>query len=158
MKTRSRAKRSTRQKLTDDADKYYSWYVRLRDTETVGHTRMGKCITCKTSLLVCYRDPETEKIRWSKNCENGHFIGRSYHITRYEDENNNLQCTRCNKWKHGEREKYKLALEGKYGPGTAERLEELAYKHGQSFKLPLPELEMIIADAKEAIKFYEKEF
>ncbi len=68
--------------------------------------------------------------------------------------NVNLQCVICNNWGAGEQFRYGRALDLKYGQGTALALE----KKAQEFhKLTVEELEEIIHDCKEEIKFYTKE-
>ena len=45
--------------------------------------------------------------------------------TRY-DELNQIQCVACNMFRGGEQYKFALALDSKYGEGTAQELEFLA--------------------------------
>lgn len=74
--------------------------------------------------------------------------------TRWDDENVNGQCAGCNTFRSGEQYKYSIALDLKYGDGTAEKL---AQRSRETYKPKPWELEAIIADAKEVIRFYEKE-
>lgn len=77
-----------------------------------------------------------------------------YHNTQYEPENVNGQCgMKCNKLGLGEQVRYARAIDLKYGDGTAEKLEKMA-KEPRVFTIP--ELEQIIHDAKEEIKWYEE--
>jgi hypothetical protein len=122
------------------ADIYFSKSVRYRDCELVGGEYVGRCISCDDPLSM-------------KSGHAGHFMSRRYSATRYDEENVNLQCPKCNTFNHGEQYHYSIALDKKYGDGTAKRL---AREAQQFHKLTLEELDQIIADAKEAIAFYEK--
>lgn len=122
--------------LKKQADKYFSQYVRLRDSID-GY---GQCITCERTY------------HW-KQAQAGHFVSRSCNLLRYDDENVNLQCVGCNMFKSGDQYQYAKNLDLKYGDGTAEKL------HGQrniSHKLTKEELETIIKDSKEYIKEMEQ--
>ena len=58
--------------------------------------------------------------------QNGHFQSRSFLSTRFNEENCQPQCVGCNMFKQGEQYKFALALDSKYGEGTAQELESLA--------------------------------
>jgi hypothetical protein len=125
--------------LKKDADKHFSIYVRMRDSDERG---IGDCITCGV------------KKHW-KTQQCGHFVSRKTNTLRYDEENCNLQCIGCNMFKAGEQYLYSKAIDLKYGDGTAERL------HNQRFdthKFTREELEEIIHDSKEQIKWYEKQY
>ena len=150
-------------KLRDEADDWFSWYVRLRDSALVGDVWTGKCITCNKSGVVAYLDPETAKrrktgnIRFTSGWDLGHFVGRGNLVTRFDEENCNLQCSfRCNKMNSGEHTKYAIALKDKYGEEVPDKLEKLA-QQTTHYKFTRQELEDIISSSKEAIAFYEKE-
>lgn len=124
-------------KLKKQADALYSQYVRLRDADANG---IASCISCGT------------KKHW-KTLQNGHFVSRGSSTLRYDDENCNAQCVGCNMFKQGNQYAYALALDLKYGEGTAAKL------HAQrmnSHKWTIQELEDIIHDAKVQIEFYAK--
>lgn len=131
----------TRSQLVKEADKYFSIAVRYRD----GFERAGewwaKCITCPSELPI-------------KRMHAGHFMSRRHSVTRYDEENVNAQCAGCNTFRAGEQYKYGLALDFKYGDGTAK---ELHYRASQTIKLTSDDLRQIIEDSKKQIKFYEKE-
>jgi hypothetical protein len=128
-------------KLKAKADTWHSKYVRYRDGQKIDGEWQTECITCKVwkpiKLMQC-----------------GHFVSRSCNLLRYDDENTNAQCVGCNMFKGGEQYEYARQLDLKYGDGTAEKLHN---QRRQTHKLTISELEQIIADAKEAIKFYEEE-
>ena len=60
--------------------------------------------------------------------QNGHFQSRRFLPTRFDEENCQVQCPACNVFRYGEQYKFGLALDGKYGEGTAEELEIVARK------------------------------
>ena len=121
------------------ADKYWSLYIRYRDGELRPDGWYTECITCG-------------EWRTLKTMQCGHFQRRSYNIVRYDEENTNGQCYVCNVMRYGEQYKYALALDLKYGEGTADKLVKMAKEY---HKLSVEELDEIIASAKEGIAFYE---
>lgn len=130
-------KKKTISQLKKEADKYWSQYIRLRDSDKYG---IGECITCGA------------KKHW-KQQQCGHFVSRSCNALRYDDENTNLQCVGCNMFKSGEQYLYSKALDLKYGDGTAEKLHAQRHK---SHKFTAQELQDIIDEAKANIKEYDK--
>lgn len=115
-------------KLKKEADKYFSKYVRLRDG--------NECITCGTK---------------TGQMQNGHFMSRRYNATRFEEENCNSQCYRCNVLFYGEQFKYAQAIDLKYGDGTAVKLAKMA---AEPHPFTIEELQEIIHDSREQIAFY----
>lgn len=121
--------------LKKQADKYFSQYVRLRDSSG-GY---GNCITCQRSY------------HW-KQAQAGHFVSRSCNLLRYNEQNVNLQCVGCNMFKGGDQYEYAKQLDLKYGNGTAAMLHEQRHI---THKLRTDELETIISNAKQYIKEME---
>jgi hypothetical protein len=102
------------------ADKAFSEYIRVRDADTTG---MVVCITCE------------KRNHWQES-DAGHFVPRDRKITRYDERNVNGQCQYCNRYRSGEQYKYGLAIDLKYGPGTAQELVDMStqtIKAGQDF-------------------------
>lgn len=130
--------KSNRKQLVSKADKLFSQYVRLRDSDN-GY---GRCITCD------------KRLHW-KDAHAGHFQKRKYYETRWDEENVNLQCAGCNTYNDGEQYQYAKALDFKYGAGTADKLHDMA-RAGIGQKFPSARIEEIIADTKELIAFIEK--
>ena len=98
-------------KLKKELDKWFSLFIRLRDATNEG---LVQCFTCG-----CVKP-------YNKGMQNGHFQSRRFMVTRYDEENCQPQCVGCNMFKSGEQYKFALALDAKYGEGTAEELEFLA--------------------------------
>lgn len=124
-------------KLKKEADKYWSRYIRLRDSEN----GVCKCISCGV-------------VKPWKDMQNGHFVSRASSTLRFDEENCNAQCVGCNMFKQGNQYAYSINLDMKYGDGTAKKLHDQRF---DTHKFTVLELEEIIHDAKEAIAFYEKE-
>lgn len=104
-------------------DAVFGQYIRTRDTDESGK---GKCITCGVfTELEC-----------------GHFVPRQYTATRWDDRNSHGQCSRCNRWLHGDQAEYYQVLVKKLGQGTVDDLMRL--KH-QTRKYTRSELEELIA-------------
>lgn len=132
-------KQKTISQLRRDADKYFSLAVRYRDGRQVNGEWQTQCITCQA---------------WKplKTMHLGHFMSRRFPSTRWDSENCNGQCAGCNTFNNGEQYKYSLALDLKYGKGTAHKLHELSKQY---FKVRRDFLEQVISDAKEEILWYE---
>ena len=130
------AKDKTVAQLKRQADKYFSTYIRLRDSDRNG---LAKCITC--GIKKPY-----------KEMQNGHFVKRSVSLLRYDDENCNAQCMQCNVFKYGEQYKYAKEIDLKYGVGTADKLH--AQRH-TTHSFTAQELLDIIEEAKSNIKVFE---
>lgn len=88
------------------ADKYFSLYIRHRDTNDNGH---GQCITCGKFVSV-------------KNADCGHFALRDKESTRYDEKNCNLQCHHCNRFRSGLQYEHGKAIDEKHGQGTADKI------------------------------------
>lgn len=147
--------KKTAQQLIKVVDEAFSKYVRLRDSIYTGKEWYGQCITCSRQGSVAWVD-ETDKVRYSPGWDAGHFISRGEKVLRFDEENVNLQCSyRCNRMRSGEHEKYKQALNDKYGEGTYQKLEKTAHDTTY-YKLGKPELLQILHDAKTAVAYYEQ--
>lgn len=142
-------KTKTLPELTREADKYFSKYVRLRDSKHYESGWYGKCITCsKYGLIV------SDEGKFAKGWDAGHFVTRGNKVVRFDERNVNLQCAfRCNKMRSGEPVKYRIALREKYGDEVPDELENLA-EQIKYYKFTRDQLQDIIDDSKEQIKFY----
>ena len=103
-KTKTKAKKSDRQKLVAKLDTIFSEWVRLRDSD---HQGVCKCITCGDFK------------HW-QSMDAGHFITRENMGTRWEEPNVNAQCPHCNRFKAGRQYEHGIAIDRKYGQGTAD--------------------------------------
>ena len=103
-------KKKTISKLKKELDKWFSLYIRLRECSDTG---AAVCFTCG-------------KVAHYKTLQNGHFQSRRFMATRFDEENCQVQCVKCNMYSQGEQDKFGLALDSKYGEVTAEELEQIS--------------------------------
>ena len=94
-------------KLKKELDKWFSLYIRLRSATDEG------LVQCFTSGRVYHY----------KNIHAGHFMSRKHLSTRWCDTNVQPQSAADNLFGQGEQYKFSIALDSKYGEGTAEELE-----------------------------------
>ena len=98
-------------KLKKELDNIFSLYIRLRDATDEG---VVQCFTC--SRISHYKS----------GMQNGHFQSRRHHSTRWNEQNCQVQCVKCNLYEQGEQFRFGIALDSKYGEGTSEEIEFLA--------------------------------
>ena len=103
--------KNTISKLKKELDKWFSLYIRLREANEYG---MVQCFTC--GIVRGYKD----------GMQNGHFQSRKHMATRFDEENCQVQCIKCNIFDSGQQYLFSLRLDEKYGAGTSEELEYLA--------------------------------
>lgn len=84
----------------------FSKYIRLRDSDSNGY------ITCITS---------GRRVHW-KEADAGHFISRRHLATKFDEQNVNAQSRHDNRFAAGKQYEHGLAIDRKYGKGTAEKL------------------------------------
>jgi hypothetical protein len=125
-------------KLKKELDKWFSLFIRLRDATDEG---MVQCIT-------------SGKLYHYKKIHAGHFMSRRHLSTRWCEYNVQAQSAADNLFGQGEQYKFALALEAKYGEGTAE---ELQLKSRQIQKFSRVDYEEKISYYKEAVKNLKKE-
>jgi len=129
-------KPKTVSQLKKEADKYWSIATRYRFANDDG---TAECVTCQVRKPI-------------KELQCGHFMSRRFNYTRFSEFNTAPHCSGCNIFKSGEQYKYSQFIEDFYGVGTAKQIQ----KESQEYhKFTTQELEEIIKDAKEQIKFYE---
>ena len=126
-------------KLKKELDKWFSLFIRIRSATTEG---LVQCTTCG-----CVK-------HYKAGMQNGHFQSRNFLSTRVDEINCQPQCVGCNMFKQGEQYKFALALDAKYGEGTAD---ELQVKARQIKKFSRIDYEDKISYYKEAVKNLKKE-
>ncbi len=127
-------------KLKKDLDKWFSLYIRLRDSQN----GLVQCFTC--GKVAHYK-------KGGMQC--GHFQSRRFMATRYsEDGNCQVQCVACNLYRAGEQYKFALAIDAKYGEGTAD---DLQFKARQIMKFTRADYEDKISYYKSFVKKLKKE-
>lgn len=103
---KSQTPKDDRKKLIATLDRWFSKFIRLRDSDSNGICR---CITCGK--------PD----HW-KEVDAGHFVSREKMVVRYDERNVHAQCYQCNRFKSGNQFEHGKAIDRKYGPGTADTL------------------------------------
>ena len=132
--------KKTISKLKKELDKWFSLYIRLRDANEFGYCQ---CFTC--GKVGHYK---------TGGMQNGHFQSRKHMATRFDTENCQVQCIKCNMFSQGEQFKFGLNLDAKYGEGTAEELEFLART---TFKISRAEYEDYISYYKNIVENLKEE-
>lgn len=127
-------KTDSRKKTMAKLDRLFSEYIRRRDADKQG---VCWCVTCNRPF------------HW-KQIDCGHFVQRDRIATRFDERNAASQCPSCNRFRGGEQYKFGLAIDRRYGPGTAEMLQNLGKARGA--KITTLWLQTVIDKYKELIK------
>lgn len=110
----------------------FTQFIKLRDSKG----GFASCISCQKWCPVSEMD-----------C--GHFISRNKKATKYNEQNVNLQCRKCNRFLSGRQFEHGLNIDRKYGKGTAEKILALSQ---QRCKLSSIWYEEMIKEYKEKIR------
>ena len=126
-------------KLKKELDKWFSLYIRIKYSQN----GLVQCFTCG-------------KVSHYKNggMQCGHFQSRRFMATRYDEQNCAPQCVACNMFRAGEQYKFALAIDAKYGDGTAD---ELQLKARQIQKFSRVDYEDKISYYKSVVEKLKKE-
>lgn len=112
LKTKRKKKTKTpKQRAVEEADKYFSLYIRLKYADWRGYV---KCYTC---------DKVLQAIADGMQC--GHFVSRSCHKLRWDENNARPQCYGCNISKKGNYIEYTLRLIKELGKKKVDELAKL---------------------------------
>ena len=125
-------------KLKKELDKWFSLYIRLKDATDEG---MVQCFT-------------SGRVYHYKSIHAGHFMSRKSLSTRWDETNVQPQSAADNLFGQGEQYKFGLALDAKYGEGTAE---ELQFKSRQIKKFTRVDYEDLISYYKSLVKNLKEE-
>lgn len=105
--------KKTISKLTKELDKYFSLFIRLRNSDEYGNV---ECFTCEKQGF------------YKTGMQCGHFQSRKHYSTRWNETNCQVQCVACNMYNQGEQFKFSVNLDNSFGLGTAKGLEVKARK------------------------------
>ena len=122
------------QKAVKRLDTIFSKYIRTRES----FNDMNICFTCGT-------------VKFIKQLDCGHYIGRQYYGTRWNEQNCQPQCTTCNYYNEGEKDIFEKKIDLKYGAGTAEKLKIMG-RHKYNKKPSLFDLEYMTKEYREKYK------
>lgn len=120
-------------------DKVFSEYIRLRDANWQG---VCFCITCNRVF------------HW-KNGDAGHYVQRDRLATRFEEKNVHAQCKYCNRFRSGEQYLHGVAIDKKYGTGTADRL--MIISKAKGCKLDLYWIDSKLKEYKKKVRILKEE-
>ena len=126
-------------KLKKELDKWFSLYIRLREANEYG---MCQCFTC--GVVRHYKD----------GMQNGHFQSRKHLSTRFDEENCQVQCVKCNVYAWRQQNKFSLAIAFKY---LEDKAEELQYLARTTLKISRVEYEEKISYYKSLVDKLKKE-
>lgn len=147
---RKKLEQKTAAQLIPEADKWWSKYVRLRDSTFTGTDWVTECIDGCGRTGSVYSEG-----KWKKGFDCGHFISRGVLSLRFSEENTHAQSSFCNAWRDKEDmlEGYRNGLALKCGDDTVKELKRLS-KLPEAYKRPSKsELLQIIADAKQEVEY-----
>jgi hypothetical protein len=105
-----KSKKTDRQKAKAAADKWFSMFIRLRDSDENG------IATCVTS---------GRRMHWRQG-DCGHWISRAKEATRYDERNAHFQSKQSNRFQGGHFLEHERAIERIHGAGTAQILKDKA--------------------------------
>jgi hypothetical protein len=106
---------------TTKADKWFSIFIRLRDSDDNGYS---VCITCG-------------KIMFFRNLDVGHYVKREHQGVRFYEKNCHAQCKECNWLKQGNDAVYKEKIIELYGQETHDLLKSAERKNFKRTSLEL---------------------
>jgi len=127
----------SKRELEKVLDSVFSVFIRLRVANGDGYV---KCFTCGAIML------------WTK-AQCGHYWSRINRSLRWDEENCQVQCMRCNIYMHGNYPKFGIELVRKYGVGILERLD---IKSSNVSRMKNFELEVLILNYAALIESMDK--
>lgn len=102
----ARIRIKTLSQLVKDLDTVFSIYIRIRDMKGGGYSL---CVTCSKPMTF-------------KTSQCGHFVSRRHKATRWDEANCAAQCYACNMHNQGRQYEFGLAIDKRFGVGTAQQL------------------------------------
>lgn len=140
-KKKKQSGKSEHQRLVVQLDKWFSLYVRLRDSFVSNGELYFRCISCG-------------KIKPYEEADCGHYINRGHMSTRFDEDNCHAQCRFCNRFDEGNIYSYRMRLIEKIGESRVLLLE---YKKNQACKLGDFELRALVGHYKSEVKRLKEE-
>lgn len=116
----------------DKLDRVFSEYIRKRDTKNGYFV----CISCGRRLPY-------------EQADCGHYINRRHLATRWDEENCNAQCRKCNRFDEGNIQGYRRGLIRKIGEQNVTLLESRKYRKALFSNF---EADVLISEYKRLIK------
>ena len=113
------AKKKTLKYWKNKIDKVYHEYIRRRDADD--HSGYCECITCQKPIHFTESD-------------GGHFIGRQYMATRYDERNTYAQCRKCNRFEYGRQYEFSKAIGEELAEELLQRSREVCKLHDHEWQ------------------------
>ena len=123
--------KKTISKLKKELDKWFSLYIRLRYATSEG---LVQCFTCG-------------KVGHYKKLQCGHFQTRRHHSTRWNEQNCQVQCVKCNMFEQGQQYIFGNKLKAEIGEDKFNKLIQLSNTSVKRSK----------QDYEDMIAYYKKE-
>lgn len=112
IKTIKKYEKYTVSQLKAKAQKEFNKFIRLRDSEG----DWFRCISC-------------QMVKPIEQMNAGHYLSAGHNTAvRFNEDNTNVQCIRCNFHLHGNQSNYRVGLVNKIGLQRVEALEAMASK------------------------------
>jgi hypothetical protein len=128
-------KKKTQKYWKAKVDKPFHEYIRRRDADN--DTGYCKCVTCSKTIHFTESDA-------------GHFIGRQYLSTRYDERNVKAQCRKCNRFDYGRQFEFSIYLGNDLS-------QELLQQSRSILKLSDPEWKDLFNEYSEKLSLLKKE-
>ena len=119
-KTKAGAKKPLKSKIIKKLDVVFSEYIRRRYS-----------VNGKSTCVTCGKTDEWKKM------QAGHFISRTKYATRWDEENVQVQCLKCNRFNQGEQYLFSLYL-------GADKAMELFNKSKTQWSASIEELQRLV--------------
>jgi 5-methylcytosine-specific restriction endonuclease McrA len=101
-----------------------TWAMTLKRAKERARIAFNRYI-CKRDGYICYT---CEKVGTKGEMDAGHFIPATRETVRFNEINVHCQCTRCNRFMHGNAHEYAWKIQKEYGPRMLDELHEMAGK------------------------------
>lgn len=111
--------KTPRQRAMDNADMWFSRYIRLKYSEQkMFGLFVAKCYTCGA-------------IHDIKLLDNGHYVNREHKTVRFNEDNCRPQCTYCNRYRSGRHLEFGINLVKEIGSKRVDVLKQLSLFPGE---------------------------
>lgn len=117
-KIKAKRKPTARQQAMNDADTWFSRYIRLNNAFYASGVWFCKCYTCNKPISI-------------SKIQNGHWQRRGYKTVRFDLNNARPQCLKCNYYESGKPEIFELKLIKEVGQDEVDRIKLLAQETGE---------------------------
>jgi len=115
--------KTPRQRAMDNADMWFSRYIRFKDSEKkMFNLFVARCYTCGV-------------IHDIKLLDAGHYVNREHKTVRFNEDNAKPQCTYCNRYRSGKHLEFGIKLTKEIGADKVDELKQLSLFPGEDNEL-----------------------